>query len=432
MVRSLTGRRGVRTSAVSVLAAASFAVGASSVGSVGASAPAGDPVYLPLLVDLSGPSAVDPEGEAVLQAMVTVLNDDGGLGGHPIDAEVIDTKGDVATASEAVADLAGKDPVAVFVSSPSVEAAIGADLSALGVPIIGVGYNPTVWGGEVPGALSCETDPTWCALPNFFTVTTTFSAVIAEQLVGGQLAGATNVSSAFCSETDTCASANPLFEGVAESLGLTVSPSIPVSSNAANYTGECVAWMQAGVDFIQLSLAAAGAISIIESCLDQGYEGIFGASAGSVRGELLDAPAELAGGVTALPWWVDDAPVAEYRDLMEAQGADYEGNVNTASYSVLRLLQKAIDDHADAAAPLDGAAALAAMHSVQDEDLDGLIVPVSFSEDNLDRHRDCFWPYTKDADGNFENPLGGLTYQCFPPEDATTTGTTTATATSAP
>jgi hypothetical protein len=44
-----------------------------------------------------------------------------------------------------------------------------------------------------------------------------------------------------------------------------------------------------------------------------------------------------------------------------------------------------------------------------------LIAPVTFTEDNLDRTRGCFWPYVKDENNEFTNPLGGLTFECFPP-----------------
>jgi hypothetical protein len=56
------------------------------------------------------------------------------------------------------------------------------------------------------------------------------------------------------------------------------------------------------------------------------------------------------------------------------------------------------------------------MYQVKDESLNGLIVPVTFSKDNLDRTRDCFWPFIKDKDNKFTNPAGGLKYQCFPPK----------------
>jgi hypothetical protein len=94
---------------------------------------------------------------------------------------------------------------------------------------------------------------------------------------------------------------------------------------------------------------------------------------------------------------------------------EWSNPVATGLYSAMLLLQKAIGANA-ASGTLDGKAALAAMYKVKDETLDGLIAPVTFTADNLDRTRDCFWPYVKDASNKFTNPLGGLKYQCFPPK----------------
>jgi len=209
----------------------------------------------------------------------------------------------------------------------------------------------------------------------------------------------------------------PIFEGVAKALGIASVGTTKVSSSAADYTAQCIGWVQQGVDFIQISGSGGMGSKLISSCNDQGYTGSFGASAGSVTGPLLKVPARLTGGLNGFPWWVDDAPVKTYRDAMKAAAIpeDQWGNpVATGVYSALLLLQKGITDHADKAAPLDGKAALAAMYQVKDEDLDRLIVPVTFTADNLDRNRPCFWPYIKDKSGVFVNPSGGLNYLCYP------------------
>jgi branched-chain amino acid transport system substrate-binding protein len=380
----------------------------------GSNEASGDPVTVVALIDETGPSPFPVRD--VLEATADAINRNGGLNGQPIEIEVVDTHSDTTTAQAAVGDIS--DAVAVVLSTPTTESAIGDALSGLGVPIVGVGYAPALWGGVVNAFdLSCETNQDFCASPNFFAVSTTFDAVVGEQLLGAQAAGATKVSSASCAEVDSCVRAVPVFEAIADEVGLERSPGVRISSTAADYTSECIGFMQEGVDFIQISTSEGAGVRLIESCLDQGYDGTFGASAGSVTAGLLAAPGVLAGGINGFPWFVDDEPVVTYRETMEAAGVDeaaYGSPTATGLYSALLLLQAAINDHADADAPLDGAAALAAMQQVQDEDLDGLIAPVSFSEDDLDRARPCFWPYVKDEDGNLENPLGGLTLQCYP------------------
>jgi branched-chain amino acid transport system substrate-binding protein len=304
-------------------------------------------------------------------------------------------------------------------SSPATETATGDALAATSTAVIGSGYSPSVWGGGFGADLSCASNEAFCAKPNHLTITTTFGAVVAEQVLGAQAAGATTLGVAACAEVDSCSSAAPVFDAVAEAVGLTSVGTTKVSTTAADYSAECIAWIQQGVDFIQISGASSMGVRLMADCADQGYEGLWGASAGTVSGELIQQPYTLAGGINAFPWWVDDAPVAQYRDTMEAAGVGpelYSGPAMTGMYSALLLLQKAVSDYADPDATLDAAAVLEAMYQVEDESLDGLIVPVTFTADNLDRNRPCFWPYVKDADNNFTNPAGGLEYQCFPPQ----------------
>jgi branched-chain amino acid transport system substrate-binding protein len=384
----------------------------------GGGAATGSPVTVLALLDLSSASPSPTGTDKVVKATVDAINAKGGLAGHKVVLDMVDTKGDAPTVLAAIAEAASKNPVAVLEDSPTTETASSDALAALGIPIIGEGYSPSVWGGSA-GTNTCATAPAnFCAKANHLTITTTLTAVVAEQVLGAQAAGAKKLGVASCAEVDSCSSAVPIFDGVAKALGLESVGSTKVSSSAADYTAECIAWVQQGVDFIQISGGAALGVKLMESCGDQGYNGIWGASAGSVSGDLIKQPFTLAGGLNAFPWWVDDAPVKTFRDAMTAGGAsadDYSNPVATGLYSAMLLLQKAIADHASSGT-LDGKSALAAMYQVKDETLGGLIAPVTFTADNLDRNRDCFWPYVKDKDNKFTNPLGGLKYQCFPPK----------------
>jgi branched-chain amino acid transport system substrate-binding protein len=378
----------------------------------------GDPVTIAVLTDETGPTPIPLVD--VTQAAIDAINADGGLNGHPIEIQTWDVKTDAAAAQAAVAEIP-TDAIAVLLSSSGTEASIADSLSALNIPILGVGYNPGVWGGSItPFQLNCAANADFCANPNFFTTATTADAVIAEQLVAAKEAGATKVTSVVCAEVDSCSTSIPVFEAIAQSLGLEVSPAVKVSSTATDYSAECIGAIQDGVDFMQVSASSATATNLAASCNDQGYEGIFGASAGSVNTTILAIDGTFAGGLNGFPWFVDDPKVAEYRDIMEGAGVseDLWGSPHaTGFYADLLLLQKALADYADPAAPLDGAAALAAMYQVKDEDLDGLLAsPLTFTEDNLDRHQECFWPFIKQADGGIDNPLGGLTTSCFPGE----------------
>jgi branched-chain amino acid transport system substrate-binding protein len=84
----------------------------------------------------------------------------------------------------------------------------------------------------------------------------------------------------------------------------------------------------------------------------------------------------------------------------------------TGIWSALQLFAKANAAIGDSPTAAD---TLAAMYQVKDETLDGLIPPVTYTQGQPAPSRDCFFPYIL-KDGTFTAPLGGLKYQCDPPQ----------------
>jgi branched-chain amino acid transport system substrate-binding protein len=236
--------------------------------------------------------AVASPSIGMLEATAAAINAEGGLLGHPIEIAGVDIKGDPAAAQAAVAEIPD-DAIAVLLNSSISEATIADSLSDLGIPILGAGYNPSVWGGNIAiFGVTCATSPDNFAKPNFLTTTPTIETTIGDQLLGAINVGATVVTSASCAEVDSCAAADPIFTAIGQSLGLTMVPSVRVSTSAPDYSAECIGFMQEGVEYIQISGSSTMGVGIIGSCLDQGYEGSFGASAGSVS-VTMTAPASL-------------------------------------------------------------------------------------------------------------------------------------------
>lgn len=386
--------------------------------------PAGSPVVVAALLDVTGPSPV-PDGTAkIFDAWAAYISAKGGVNGHPVKFEVRDTKGDAASAQSALDELLALKPIAIMLDTPSTESALADSLKKSGIPVMGTGYNPAVWGGSIEAfKLKCSTDagaPVPSALPNAFPITTTFGAVVDEQALGAKAAGATITATAACAEVDSCSAAAPVFTATATAIGLKDTGVTKVSSVAASYTAECVKWIQDKVDFIELSGSSQMGVKIFNDCTAQGYTGTFGASAGAVSGDLLTQKGlVLAGGLNAFPWWVDDAPVAEFRDAMKAAGvteAEYGNSNSTGLWSSLQLLAKAVStvSSVTATSDLTSANVLDGLYSLKDETLGGLISPVTFTKGQLAASRDCFWPFIL-KDGKFTNTLGGLKYQCNPP-----------------
>ena len=386
--------------------------------------PTGSPVLVAAVTDQSGPSSGSQAYAAdILNAWADHVNAAGGINGHPVTIEVRDTKGDPAAAQAALDELIGMKPALLYIADATSESSLAPSIEASGIPLVGVGYNPAVWGGNIEAfKLACSLDagaPVASALPNAFTITTTFGAVVDEQVIAAQLAGATTLATAACAEVDSCSSAAAVFAGTAGALGLTDTGVTKVSSIAPDYSAECIKWVQDGVDFIQISGSGAMGARIFSDCTDQGYDGLFGASAGSVsvtssrpRASTSSAASMRSrGGSTTHP---SQSSVTRWRRPgLPRRRLDPNA---TGTWSVMQLWAKAMSNtDITADDEITKEASLASMYTLKDETLDGLISPVTFTEGERASHRPCFWPYEL-VDGEFTALNGGLEYSCNPPE----------------
>jgi branched-chain amino acid transport system substrate-binding protein len=363
----------------------------------------GTPIRIGALVDASGPAS---GGQAnvpdVLQAWADHVNAEGGVGGHPVEFVVEDTRGDAPTGSAAAESLIADDSIsAVLIVDSSGEAAYGPVLAEGGMPVIGgAGYNPTVWG----------------ALPNFFGITTSFPSVVNEQVIAAAAIDAEVVASAPCAEVPACAAAAPIFEAAAGALGIEYAGLIEIAGDAPNYTAECLEFINRGADFVQLSVPNAVALRLADECVLQGYDGWFGASAGTVQQSLYGEDIRLTGGLHGFPWFVDDEPVVHFREVMEEAGltgAEYGQPTATAAYATMELFKKTIEANIDVLSDdaLGRDEVITAYGTVADETLDGLLPgPVTFTADAPALPVSCFWLYTAEGGeitGDFEPDCPG-------------------------
>jgi branched-chain amino acid transport system substrate-binding protein len=375
------------------------------------------PVVIGALVDLSGPAKGDrPLLAKALPAWANYINAKGGLNGHPVRFEIRDTVSDAAKAQTLLDDLMNLKPIAIYIDSSATESAEAQALGKTGIPVLGSGYSPALWGAKLTSlGMNCDPSgkPLPCAQPNAFTVTTTFGAVLDQAVVEAKALGAKKIVNVVCAEIDSCSSSHPEFEATGKALGYDSVPLVKVSSTAANYTSECVQFIQDGVDYVNMSVQSPVIVQMWQDCQDQGYKGWFGALTGSFGGPTLQAPGiRLGGGIQAFPWFVDDPLVKEFRAAMAAGALQASDLTATASamWSVLQLFAKAQSKLSDQPT---GAEALANMYTIDNETLGGLIPPITFTKGQPAQSRDCFYPVSF-VDGKLTAPLGGLKFDCYP------------------
>lgn len=365
-------------------------------------APQGTPLKLALLYNASGTNASVSEKTtgSIAKAWVARTNAAGGVAGHPVSVELQDTKGDVPTGQSIAQALVGDNSVVgVLLADASGESSYAKTLTDGGLPILGgIGYFPTVWG----------------ALPNAFGITTTFPAVVNMQIMSAKQVGAKTIGAASCAEVDSCSSAVGFLPRGAKALGLQWAGAVKFAATETSYTAECLQLIGKKADFIQIGGGGPAAIRFTDDCVKQGYTGYFGASAGSVTPDFYTASPtlRLAGALNAFPWWVDAAPVKDFRAAMAANGVaerDYSNPGATATWASLQLFAKALVPSASSAASATRADVIKAYGGIQNETLDGLLAqPTSYTANAPAPKVPCFWVYTYE-NGKFS---GSFTPTC--------------------
>lgn len=360
--------------------------------------PTGTPLKLGFILDKSGPQGPG-QGDiasAVANAWAEYTNGHGGVAGHPVEIDIKDTKGDPPTGQATAAAMAAdKSTVATLLMDSAGESSYAKTLSDGGLPVVGgLGYYPTVWG----------------ALPNVFGITTTFPAVVNSQADAAKAVAAKKVSAAVCAEIDSCAASAAFLEPAVKKDGMQYGGTVKVAASAADFTAECLQFVNDNTDFIQFSAAASLGVRFYNDCVQQGFTGFLGASSGTVVSTLYSAPnIKLAGSINAFPWWTDDAPVKQFRAAMAAEGVaekDYAAPTGTATYASLELFKKAMENpKVTLSASPTRSDVLKAYGAVKNETLDGLLPqPTTFTAGKPSPQVPCFWLYTY-QNGRFNGSL---------------------------
>jgi len=405
--------------AVLTLAAAACGDDDNSSSATTVSQPTGTPIKVGMMNPTTNTSAPpDLASPAAANAWAQWTNANGGINGHPVQIIVRDTKGDPSTAQAVAKDLVETEQVTwVLLNDSSQEAAVAPYLTTANVPVVeGTGYSPSVWG----------------KLPTFFSVTTTIPATVQDQIVSAAGVGAKAFGVISCAENPNCSAAEPLYQPTATALGLKYAGLVKAAFSQPNFTAECLQLKNNGADFVQISASAQLGVRVYNDCQRQGYTPFFGASGGTyIVKDFADAPdMKLAGGINSFPWWVDDAPVKEYRDAMAkyANDTDIASPLPTAIWASLSLTAKAL---ANAPATVTRQTVFDGMYALNGEDLGGLLpVKVTYSK-TKGLGINCFYLYKQEKTGQPQRidngtpsgnsiTSGGLKSNCYPAGTPTT------------
>jgi branched-chain amino acid transport system substrate-binding protein len=357
-------------------------------GTVSSSAAAkltGTPIKIGLVVALEGSEQQEMAPvPAVAEAWEQMINNSGGLNGHPVDIIVKDSKGDSATYLSDLQTLVSTDKVAAIISSDDVsEGAGGTYLSQHNIPVIGGnGFDTALWGG----------------LSNYYPNATTIPATLTGQAVAAKAVGAKSFGTIVCAEVTACLQAQAEFKPAAQDNGLSWTGIVTAAASAPNYTAQCLSLTEKNTDFISLAIQTSIAERLVPDCLQQGFHGTFGVNSnGFVQSaESQMTGATIAGNLESFPWWADVAPVQQFRNAMAKYepSADYRNPDATSIWATLELFKTAVGK---TAANVDVTPALVTTDygKLKNVTLDGLLAqPVTYTTGKAQPLVNCYWIYT--------------------------------------
>lgn len=369
----------------------------SSSGAASTATLTGDPIKIGLALQLTGSQAksISPTAPTA-EAWTKWVNDNGGIGGHPVQVITGDSGGDPSKALSVMKDFTSQGVVAVMIQDPSVEGSVGDYLQGENIPVIGgQAYDVSAWGVR----------------PNYFTMTTTpLTSPIALVTVAKE-AGVKSLGYIACAEVAACSETVPVVQAAAEEAGLQYAGFATVAGSQPNYTAECVTLIGQGADGLGMALIAETAARMMQDCTQQGYAGKY-----LMASAVLD-PEAMSGsnGTTVVsysktfPWWADAAPVQEFRDALKEYSPDVniENSFVTSAWAGLELFRKAVTADPD---NLTTDKVEAGYHGLKDETLDGLLPePVNFPEGQPAPELKCQWAfnYTIGDDTSYKTvPIG--------------------------
>jgi branched-chain amino acid transport system substrate-binding protein len=330
---------------------------------------------------------------------VASINAAGGLGGHQVRLEVADDGTDPARHRALVQEFVERRGVVAFVYNAAVfsgQASVEY-LDAHKIPVVG----------------GSGTEPWYTTSPMFFTQIiageVAIEATTASYARSAKAANLTKMGLVTCSDgVQVCEDTARSVPRYASKYGVQLAYQGKASLAAPDFTANCLAARNAGVQILYLALDANSYQRFGRSCASVDYHPRYGVAQPVMLAELARDP-NLQGspGVSyTAPFFFDPNPaIAEFHRAM-SQYAAASALTGSASlgWSAAKLLQaaarrlSAVPSSADI---LDGVWAL------NGEDLGGLTAPLRFKRDGPTVPPVCYWQVVV-ADNSYQSPDNGV------------------------
>jgi ABC-type branched-subunit amino acid transport system substrate-binding protein len=354
-----------------------------------ASAPTGctaarSPVVLGAVGQLTGPlGAAFIGGTHAVQAWLALQNAAGGLGCHPVRYVTADDGGDPARHLALLRRLVEQDHViAMLFQTALLTGEAGRDyLQSKGIPVI----------GQEGGELEVSDSPIYFNHATSGAPLFDFTAI-----AGGRVAkarGLSKVGTLTCQEVVACKTADDAWVAQAPKLGLQVVYRGKASLLNVDFTSQCLAAKNAGVQVLGLAFESTGIHRIAQSCASVGYKPLLVCTSVQSTPDFSADP-NLDGVVIAeplLPWFLTDRPaIKQYQGILRrfAPGLAFDSS-SINGWTAAMLFSRAAP--AFTADTVTSDAIIKALDTVRNDDLGGLTYPLSFTPGKSQAQRACGW-----------------------------------------
>jgi branched-chain amino acid transport system substrate-binding protein len=245
------------------------------------------PIRLGSIASCSGAQAASLGGVCdMLVAWERYINARGGINGHPVKMTVIDDGLDPARSLAGIKRLVEDEKVIALVGEYSLLDVNWADyVQTMGVPVIG----------------GTSTEPPFATQPGFYPSGAQVPTLLYGLVNETKKAGKRNLGVLVCAEAPVCAGLPPVLTRIATQVigGSSVAYSGKIAASQPNYTAECLAAKEAGVDALYVAQNSVVVERVADQCGQQGFHPVMLGTVGTLDRNAPNPNFE--GALSALP-----------------------------------------------------------------------------------------------------------------------------------
>lgn len=300
------------------------------------------------------------------------VNASGGINGHKINLIVKDDASNPSTSVTAAQSMISQH-VAVILDMTVLDAAWQKQMDAAKIPVVG---------GNI-GSTQFYSDPNW------YPTGQTNDSIVYSVVETAKTAGAKKLGQLYCAEAPQCQESVKPIKQAGDKLGLSVTYSASISATAPNYTAQCVAAKQQGIDALFIGDGQNIIARVATDCDKQGYDPIYITEGTGYTDLALTTPGlkdHLWSEFPNLPYFADSPLVKDMLSAVDSVDASVRKNPNAWSQNVVQtwagalMIAKAIKD-SNVASGKDVSAddITKALNSVSNETLGGWSSPLTYT-----------------------------------------------------